>query len=390
MIKLVYIIHSLKIGGSQKVMLDGINALPKSEYEIHVISLSPEDLNDSILNQTSLTHPSKVYYFEYCFPNDYSLLGYLKLLFKPITAFKDATAIRHLINTIQPHIIHFHTNPRELIIKKFLQVNAIFVFTDHTLRLEQNRYSRFSRFVLAKIYQRLYKTFHVITISKTIQASLKRYQIPDLRKQCLQILNGVDTEQFAPVETQSTSLNLSVIYVSRLDEAKGHDDLLRAWASLTDIPNKHLYLVGTGAQHLQLQALADTLAIRSSVTFVGAVNAPIAWLKRANVGVFPSYKEGLPLALLEKMAMRLPVIVSNIPELTDIISHQQNGLVFELGNSKALANCLRSVYNHPEMANSLGINARTTVVEKYNAKLNHKKLAMVYKSLVNPLTNSIP
>ncbi len=387
MVKLVYIIHSLKIGGSQKVMLDGINALPESEYEIHLISLSPEDPNDSILNQTRLIHPSKVYYFEYCFPDDYSLLGYLKVLFKPIAAFKDTTAIRHLINTIQPHIIHFHTNPRELIIKKFLQVNAIFIFTDHTLRLEDNRYSRFSRFVLAKIYQRLYKPFHVITISKAIHTSLKHYRIIDSGKQCLQILNGVDIEQFSPIEIPIT--NLSVIYISRLDEAKGHDDLLRAWASLTDIPNKCLYLVGTDAKHGQLQALANTLAIRSSVIFVGAVNAPITWLKKANVGVFPSYKEGLPLALLEKMAMGLPVVVSNIQELTDIISHQQNGLVFELGNTNALANCLRSIYNHPEMANTLGTKARATVIETYNAKRNQKKLAMVYKSLFNPLSNSI-
>ena len=114
---------------------------------------------------------------------------------------------------------------------------------------------------------------------------------------------------------------------------------------------------------------------------LGSRNEIKELLLAADIAVFPSLKEGLPLSLLEKMAMGLPVIVSDIDELTTVIEHEKNGLTYELGNDNDLTDKMSILLNNKEMRRELGGEARKKVEENYSLLSVVEKTKLFYKSL---------
>lgn len=196
------------------------------------------------------------------------------------------------------------------------------------------------------------------------------------------LCNSIDVDEYSRVHPVQSIKGLKVVYVSRIDHNKGHEDLLRAWALLKHIPDKKLYLVGPDQLNGKLQELANNLGCESSVEFTGSVANPKTILDNCNIGVFPSYKEGLPLSLLEKMAMYLPIVFSDIPELAAVVESGNSGVSFKCGDPTDLASKLEQLYNNLEQASAFGKNARKTVEEQYNSNKTRLQLDSFYKSLL--------
>lgn len=382
-IKIVYIINSLNIGGSEKVLIESANGLDSNKYEAVIISLTLFNENKSMLNVIKLNSNIKVFYFDYLFFDNYSLRGYLKLFKKSKNEFRDVDKIVKVIKEEEPDIIHFHTTPRELIIKKFFNVKASYIFTDHLLRINRTEYGIIKSKLLALIYKRLYEGFSVIAVSGEIENSLERNRVLSEKQRISTILNGVNVSEFRNDNSKKKSNEFVVVYVSRIETIKGHEDLIKAWAQLKDIEKRHLYIVGPDGLNNKIQNLAKQLNCLDTITFTGSVSNPKEFLSIANVAVFPSYKEGLPLALLEKMAMGLPVIVSDIDELTSVITDNKNGLIFKLGNYLELSEKIRFLYLNPSKAKFIGDNARKTVEAQYDLADNHKKIEAFYDQVLN-------
>ena len=104
-----------------------------------------------------------------------------------------------------------------------------------------------------------------------------------------------------------------------------------------------------------------------TIDFTGPRTDVIDLLRKADIAVFRSRKEGLPLALLEKMATALPVVVSNIPELTSVVTDNYDGLVYHSGDCAELAAKLELLMRDALLRRRLGENARRTVVERYTS-----------------------
>lgn len=380
-IRIVYIIHSLKTGGSQKVLVQMVQAQDPLRYEPFIVSLSPADPENSIFNVIQLTEQIPVYYLEHVFFEDHSLRGYYKLLKLKATDFRVLPALNGLIQTIAPHIIHFHTNPMELVLQRFLPKQIHYVFTDHLYRLDVKGMGGLKTRLLALAFRRLYKRFHVMAVSPAIYKRLSGFGIVKKPFRLLLLPNGVDFDRLAPVTDPPNGLK--VVYVSRLEKIKGHEDLLKAWTLLSDIHDKHLYLVGPDGMNGRLQQMAKDLGINDTVTFTGSVPDPLTWLRKANVGIFPSYNEGLPLALLEKMGVALPVIVSDIDALKGIITEGEDGMIYKGGDVEALVQKLRYVFTHPKEAAGMGKNARQLVKEHYDLKENHRLLFSFYNNVLS-------
>lgn len=381
--KITYIINSLAIGGTEKVLIDNINSLDFNKYEVIIISLSLFDPNNNIFNVIQVNPNVRIFYFEFCSYHNYSIVGYFKLLFKSKQSFKVVDLINDVVHDFKPNIIHFHTSPRELVIRKFLNYRVKYVFTDHTLRNNNNEYGFIKSKALALIFRKLYSGFNVITVSEQIKNSLYENNVINKKRKILTILNCVNIDDFNNLNSNRIVDELNAIYVSRVENNKGHDDLIKAWALLKDISKKHLYIVGPDCLSGKMQDLAKKLDCWESITFTGPVLKPKEFLLKANIAVFPSYKEGLPLSLLEKMAMKLPVIVSDINELTTIITDGENGLTFKVGNSVDLSEKLRQLYLNPSLAAKLGENARKTVEVKYSSLKNSQILDQFYINLLN-------
>lgn len=139
-----------------------------------------------------------------------------------------------------------------------------------------------------------------------------------------------------------------VLSVGRLEEIKGHDVLLRAFARLTLDPalaSWKIVVVGDGRERRRLVALAHTLGIAHRCELAGAASAGQVQdaLARASVFVLPSRSEGLPLGLIEAMMMGLPCIASNVGGVPELLEHGRDGWLVARDDVEGLAAQLRSV-----------------------------------------------
>jgi glycosyltransferase involved in cell wall biosynthesis len=105
-----------------------------------------------------------------------------------------------------------------------------------------------------------------------------------------------------------------VVAVGRLEPVKGVDRLIAAFPKLLERrPRAQLWLVGDGGEAAGLAALAESHGIRERVHFAGVQSNPYPWMKRADLLVLPSRREGTPNTLLEAIACECPVVVLDHP-----------------------------------------------------------------------------
>jgi len=131
-----------------------------------------------------------------------------------------------------------------------------------------------------------------------------------------------------------------VVSLGRLEPYKRLDLLLRAWRRVVfDAPRAQLVIIGRGQEEGRLRALAERLAIGSSVTFAGFVleAEKVAWLQRAALLVQCSTKEGWGLTVAEAYACGTPVVATAVPGLTDSVQDGVTGVLVRAARPRPLA-----------------------------------------------------
>lgn len=190
------------------------------------------------------------------------------------------------------------------------------------------------------------------------------------------ISNGVDLERFSPNGPQIHWMREAdkpvVLFVGRLEKRKGLDIFLEAVKGLDVKP----VVVGDGPMKSGLDGY--------QVTFVGEVSPedlPL-YYRSADIFVAPSIGgETFGIVLLEAMASGLPVIASNIEGYRNVITHGQNGLLFETGNPNSLRNQLIELLKRPSLKNIL-IHEGLKTAKKFDWNLISRKIEEIYKSFI--------
>lgn len=183
--------------------------------------------------------------------------------------------------------------------------------------------------------------------------------------------NGVDI----PEETASGE---EIVFVGRLKEQKGLHVLLHAIAD----SNETLTIVGDGPERSRLEALADQLEI--DVQFVGEVSPEevTEYLLRGKVFVLPSIRgEGLPNAVLEAMAVGLPVIVTDTGGVADAVNDGHTGFVVEPGDEQAIQEKLQFLRENNQQRVEMGTEARQWVIDTYGWTSIISKLDDIYNNV---------
>ena len=149
-----------------------------------------------------------------------------------------------------------------------------------------------------------------------------------------------------------------IVALGRLWREKGYDVLLRAFAAVAhDFPEWRLTIVGEGPQRQALTSLAESLAIHERVSLPGWFDTPEQVLSKASVFVMSSRYEGFSNALLEAMALGLPVISTACGGSEEMIDAGNNGIIVAIGDSDQLARALRELMSDAALRRRLGANA---------------------------------
>jgi glycosyltransferase involved in cell wall biosynthesis len=133
----------------------------------------------------------------------------------------------------------------------------------------------------------------------------------------------------------------------------------------------------------KVQRYAQALNMGARVKLRGWLDRKAAegLLARASVFVLPSYVEGLPMSLLEAMAMGCPVVATCVGGIPDIVEDGVNGLLVRPGDPHALAGALARVLRDKALASRLGEAARATVADRFTAERSLARLEKIYAGL---------
>ena len=155
----------------------------------------------------------------------------------------------------------------------------------------------------------------------------------------------------------------TVVSIGRLDEQKGVDLLLEAWARTAPrFPDWTLRVYGTGADEQELRDYCRDLGLDSSVRWMGATGDVPGALREASVLAQSSRGEGFPLVLLEAMACAVPCVAFDCaPGVREIVTDGEDGLLAPPGDTRALAERLARVMADRELRDRLGEQARRSV-----------------------------
>ena len=223
----------------------------------------------------------------------------------------------------------------------------------------------------------------VVALNRDLVAELVAAGFP--RQRIVRINNGIPVPETAwdaaRAEVERQRLGLSggpvLLYVGRLHKQKGVDALLRSVPALAGrYPGLTLLLLGDGPFEADLKSLAFELGIASRVRFLG-FRDPAPHAQAADLFVLPTWGEGISNALLEAMGAGLPCVATRVSGNTEVIRHNETGLLVEPGQPSALADAISTLLEDPTLRYTIGRNARQRVQTAYSVE----QMVADYRSL---------
>ena len=201
---------------------------------------------------------------------------------------------------------------------------------------------------------------------------------------------GVNVERYSQgFGRDPVSWNLSgicedkkwILSVGELNDNKNQKTIIRALA-LPNLEKVHYLIVGEGIRITQLEAYAATLKVNDRVHFLGYRNDVAELLHTSDVFVFPSYREGLPVALMEAMATGVPAVASRIRGNVDLIEDGINGFLCDPSDEKSFADHISMLLSNDVLANSFSERSKEKI-KNYDTENVLRATQEIYKSVLD-------
>jgi glycosyltransferase involved in cell wall biosynthesis len=195
---------------------------------------------------------------------------------------------------------------------------------------------------------------------------------------------GIDPGRYAPRTPPGARARAELVCVARLAPVKGQLVLLDAVAELVrggrDV---HLRLVGDGPSRAMLEARVAELGLGGQVTFAGwrTQDEVRGYLADADAFVLSSFAEGVPVVLMEAMAMEVPCVATHVNGVPELIRDGCDGLLVPPADARAVADAVRRLLDDPDGARALGASGRRRVQERYDLATNVDRLAALLRPL---------
>jgi len=179
--------------------------------------------------------------------------------------------------------------------------------------------------------------------------------------------------------------------VGRLALTKGQSYLIEAFAQVKEsLRASRLVVMGKGPLLHELQKKAEDLGVLPWILFTGYRNDVFELLKGFDVFVLPSLAEGLSIALLEAMAMRLPVIASHVGGIPEVFGECRCGRLVQPKNASALAAAMLEIGSaDDDLKRKMGEEGRQRVEEEFTTDVMIRKLTEIYESVLKYSSPSV-
>jgi glycosyltransferase involved in cell wall biosynthesis len=183
-----------------------------------------------------------------------------------------------------------------------------------------------------------------------------------------------------------------IVNVARFEPQKGHSFLLHTLKQLIAQVDRevHTLLVGIGVDQDKVEAEVESLGLKDVVHFTGYRQDVPDVLAASDVSVMASHYEGIPRALMESMALGIPVVATDVPGTRSLIQSGKNGLLIKLDDVSSFSGALRKVLTDRGLARQLGENGKHLVQTEFDEYVVADRVEAIYNHILNKKTNPLP
>ena len=178
-----------------------------------------------------------------------------------------------------------------------------------------------------------------------------------------------------------------IMVASSLQSSKGHYYLIKAAPKIISFfPNVKFVFFGDGLLKEDLKELSYAMRLDDHIEFMGQIQDREEWVesyRNANLFVHPSLIEGMPLAILEAMAMSLPVVATSVDGNKALIEHGKNGLLVPPRDSEALADAIIELLGDFDRLMACGEKSRKRVENYFGSDVVANKFDKIYRNLLS-------
>lgn len=368
-IRVLECIRQGQIGGGESHLLSLVENLDRSRFEPFVLSFTEGPMIERL---KQLQVPTRVI-----------------TTLKPFD-FTKWKAVKSLLQEWKIELVHAHgtrANSNVLWAAHVLGIPVIYTVHGWSFHQDQNPVVRNIR-ILGERYLTANSELN-ISVSQSNQQSGKRY-INTFSS--VVINNGIDLNRFDPARNSKdirgelgiAKDRLLVLFIARFTSHKQPLQLIKAFAKAARENSRlHLLMVGDGDEKAAALELIRTLGIQSRVTLESFRQDVPDVLAAADLFVLPSLWEGLPIGLLEAMAMGKAVIATNVDGTCEIVEHDRNGWLIETDNLvDHLSEALLLLSYDEERRSRFEKAAVQTVSQQFNAATMTRKIEDLYYKMI--------
>lgn len=273
---------------------------------------------------------------------------------------------------------HFGTNSAEIAMQMRVLGGPTFSFTVHGPE-EFN--------APLGLQDKISKSAFAVAISSFGRSQLYLRISADLWPKIRVIHCGIEPDFYAGA-SHFQGPNSRLVCVGRLCEAKGQLLLVDAIARLTQRGvNFDLVFAGDGPMRAQIETKVRELRLQDRVRITGWISSTQVReeLLAARALVLPSFAEGLPVVIMEALALRRPVITTYIAGIPELVRDGENGWLIPAGSVTALAAAMEDCLSRSnDEIKRMGVAGRQSVIERHSIDIEARKLSVHFQSIDSP------
>ncbi len=350
---LLIVIDNLSVGGGQNMVYELVKNIDSEKFSVTILCYG---IKRNTAIEKNLEVICKVIYM--------NITGHITPL--------DMLKVMKQISKLKPDVLHAHLGGITFALPWAMAFRKPIVITAHTKpdKAFSKRNEKQLRIGLRKDFVKL------VAVSEENHVACKDYFDIDDDK-CFCINNGIDVNRFYREEHEG----FVFINLARQDENKNQALLLRCFRRLHDeYPAVRMILAGDGPTHNSLIEISKELEISDFVELPGMVSDSENYYARSDIYVQSSYREAMPLSVLEAMAAGLPIISTDVGGLKDVV--KDNGILVDAGNEDDFYESMKKLY----MAASEKLNKYKTeslkLVKSHSADNMAEEYCRLYESII--------
>lgn len=365
--RILHVIPRITLAGTERTLADLTRLQRQQKYDVQLCSMS-----DS---------PGQSYPYDLAVDVSLNFSGDF---FSPIRFGKAVQGLIAHCRDWRPDLIHAHLWPASFLAAVAAQREGIPLIVHVQDTLPWLTSSRPADVLRRFIARRLLECAgaKLIAVSKTTRQFTSR-TLPWPSGAIDVVYNAVDTRYFQR-KSRSNRETSVVGSAGRLVPSKGFDHLLRALSRLQKSGlSFELQIAGEGSQRNPLNQLTHQLDLDECVTFCGPVRDMREFYEQLDLFVLPSISsEGLPLSVLEAMAMELPVIATSVAGSAEAIENESTGLIVAPGDDDQLAAAINRLVTSPVEQISMGRNGRLRAEQMFSVEQLFAGVQRVYQQVL--------